>query len=319
MTTIFASAADATYGYQLVNLLASVYANSPVFDALVVHDLGLTVHQRGLIDSLQGVEVREVPPFSPHWAQGFTWKPWIWTHLDADLFFYLDAGATVLRSLEPALDQAADSGFFLVSQGGRLDDIVPSDYFVRYELDPALGGRPYAAAGIIGLRTSGRFWDEVVQPTYRDCLAGLNLGFSADDGRRNAGLAFEEAPTIRDCRQFRWDQTILNIHLAKRFPDATLAYFDEYAGVRSPREHPAQVIWAHRRQGDFRYLARARYRGRGRWRARAFGSWHRWRWRYKLRGKYLRRSTYLLKARAVVERRRSGGRGDPPDGARFPS
>ena len=300
MSTVFASAADARYGYHLVNLLASVRANSDVFDRIVVHDLGLTPHQRELVERLPGIELRTVPPFAPHWAQGFTWKPWIWTHLDADRIFYLDAGATVLRSLAPALEQIDERGYFLVSQGNELRDLVPSDYYELYDLDTAFTNRPYVAAGIIGFRTSGPFWKRVVLPTYEDCLAGRSLGFSADDTvRRNHGLAREESPPIHDCLNFRWDQTVLNIHLAKELPDAFVNDIDEYAGVRSPREHPHQVIWAHRARGDLRYLKRAPYAGPGALRARLFGLRFQVRWWFKLHEKYLQRSTYVWKLRSL--------------------
>lgn len=298
---VFASASDRRYGYHLLNLIGSVKANSAgVFDRIVVYDLGMTEHQRGLLDRVRDIEVRDMPHFSPHWSQGFTWKPWIWTHLDADEVFYLDAGATVLRSLDPAMAQVAELGYFLVSQGNELRDIVPPDYFESYGLDDARGSRPYVAAGIIGFRTSGGFWDRVITPTYEDCLAGRSLGFSAGDAaRRNRGLAHEESPIIHDCLNFRWDQTILNIHLAKEMPDAVVASIDEYAGVRSRREHPQQVIWAHRARGDLRYLWRVPYTGRGVLRARAFGIRHRLRWWVKLHDRYLRPSTYLWKVRKL--------------------
>lgn len=299
MRTVFASAADARYGYHLVNLIGSVKANSDIFDDIIVYDLGLSAHQRALIDSLRGVEVRDMPHFAAHWSQGFTWKPWIWTHLEADRVFYLDAGATVLRSLAPALEQVAADGYFLVSQSNHLEDIVPSSYFDLYGLDRSLGERPYAAAGIIGFRTSGEFWDRVAVPTYEDCLAGRSLGFSAEDLRLNYGLTYEESPVVHDCLNFRWDQTVLNIHLALQMPDVAFADIEEYAGVRSPRVHPRQVIWAHRARGDLKYLARAPYAGRGRLRARAFGVRFRLRWWLKMKKKYLRKSTYVWKMRKI--------------------
>jgi hypothetical protein len=303
MSTVFASAADSRYGYHLVNLLASVHANTrDAFDRVVVHDLGLTPHQRSLVDRLDGVEVRTVPAFSPHWSQGFTWKPWIWTHLEAQRIFYLDAGATVLRSLAPALDQVRERGYFVVSQRDPLRNIVPSDYYALYGLDPALADRTYVAAGIIGLETSGEFWDRVVGTTYEDCLAGRNLGFSAGDLHRNRGLAHEDAPIVRDCLHFRWDQTLLNIHLALQLPDATLAAYDEYAGVNSTREHRRQVIWAHRMRGDLRYLKRAPYSGPGAWRLRAFGARQQLRWWFKLHEKWFQRATYEWKLRKLASR-----------------
>jgi hypothetical protein len=82
-------------------------------------------------------------------------------------------------------------------------------------------------------------------------------------------------------------------------PDALVASIDEYAGVRGTREHPRQVIWAHRARGDLRYLWRVPYTGPGVLRARAFGVRRRIRWWLKLHDKYLRASTYVWKVRKI--------------------
>jgi hypothetical protein len=169
-----------------------------------------------------------------------------------------------------------------------------------YDLDASVAGQPYVAAGIIGFLTSGEFWDRVLVPTYEDCLAGRSLGFSAQDASgRNYGLAYEDAPIIRDCLHFRWDQTVLNAHLAKQFPEVVVADLDKYAGVRTPRKHGRQVIWAHRRRGDMRFLRRAGYEGSGATRARLFGAWFQLRWWTKLHDKYFRLSTYAWKLRKI--------------------
>ena len=126
MRTVLASAANARYGFHLLSMVGSVQRNSDLFDAIVVYDLGLAPLQRRLVDGIAGVEVRELPAFVPHWARGFTWKPWIWTHLDADRIFYLDAGAMVLRSLAPVLAQVVERGYWVVSQGHPASDLFPS-------------------------------------------------------------------------------------------------------------------------------------------------------------------------------------------------
>jgi len=252
-------------------MIGSVQRNSDCFDAIVVHDLGMTAQQRRLAEAIDGVEVRDVPPFAPHWAKGFTWKPWIWMHLDADRVFYLDAGATVLRSLEPVLRQIDELGYWVVSQGHEASALFPSSWYELYGIDRAAAERHAVAAGIIGFRTSGRFWDEVLVPTYEDCLAGRSRGFSAHEVERlNYGLGHEDSPELNDARVFRWDQSVLNAHVLLAYPnDLVVADLDEYAGFRSPHDHPQQVIWGHRRRGDYRYLAQARYRGRARVEARA--------------------------------------------------
>lgn len=246
-------------------MVGSVQTNSDIFDRIVVYDLGLSRQQQHLASSIDGVELRRMPHFSGHWNQGFTWKPWIWANLEAEAIFYLDAGATVLRSLAEVVTQIDELGYWVVSQGHHADALFPSDWYDLYGFDPKLAQQFAVAAGIIGFRTSGRFWDEVIIPTYQDCLAGRSRGFSADEmDRLNVGLARDENPPARDATIFRHDQSVLNANLLRAYPEAVVADLDEFAGFRSPRDHPHQVIWSHRRRGDYRYLARARYRGRAR-------------------------------------------------------
>ena len=298
--TVFASAADAAYGYHVLNLIGSLKRNSDVFDRTEIFDLGMSAHQRSLLGAVPGVVVRPVPPFAPHWAQCFTWKPWAWMQIDADRIFWLDAGATVLRSLAPALEQIDELGYFIVSQGNELRDIAPPDYFALYGVPEGYDTRPYVAAGIIGFRPGGDLFERVLARTYDDCLAGRNLGFSAEEvASRNRGLGAMELPPIRACRHFRWDQTVLNLHLVLQLPDARIAGLDEYGGWRSPHDHPTQVIWSHRRPGSLRYLKHVPYAGPHAWRARAFGMWWQLRWWLKLNGRFFEPRTYLLKLRAL--------------------
>jgi hypothetical protein len=270
MNTVLVSAADERYGFHLLSMLGSVQTNSDLFDRIVVYDLGLSPLQRRLLDAIRGVEARVVPPFVPHWRQGFTWKPWIWTHTEAGRMFYLDAGAMVLRSLSDALGQIDERGYFVVSQGYLARSLIPDDWFELYDLDPAMAERDSVAAGIIGFDTRGRFWDEVIVPTYEDCLAGRNLGFSLDEAERlNHGLGRMDKVVIRNAEAFRHDQTVLNVHLLKAYQEAYINDVYEFGGWKTPRDHPRQVIWGHRRGGDYRYLAHARYSFPAACRARA--------------------------------------------------
>jgi hypothetical protein len=310
VTDVLATAADAAYGYHALNLVGSVLRNSDVFDRIEVFDLGLSPHQRRLLAAVPGVEVRAVPPFVPHWAQCFTWKPWGWMQVEADRVFWLDSGATVLRGLDRALEQIGELGYFVVLQGHELRDIVPVDYFERYGVARELAGRRYVAAGIIGFAPGGDFFQRVLVPTYEDVLAGLNLGFSAaEEPGKNRGLTRMESPPIRDCQHFRWDQTLLNIHLALELPDAVVADLDEYGGWRSARDHPRQVIWSHRARGSMRYLKRIPYTGSRAWRHRAFGAYWQVRWWLKLNERLLQPATYRMKARSIVRGRTAGGDG----------
>lgn len=262
MTTVLASAADERYGIHLLNLVGSVHANARrTFDAIVLYDLGLSPFQRRLASGIRGVEVRTVPEFVPHWREGRTWKTWIWRHLEADRLVWLDAGASVLRPLDEALAQIDARGYWVVGQGQTVRISTPSDYWALLGLDPSLGERETVAAGILGFSRDSRFFEQVVVPTYEDCLRGLCVGFSPGDAERlNRGLDHNPAPTIRDCTHFRWDQTVFNLRFHAAYASPVINDLDRWAGYRSPDDHPEQVIWSHRRRGDYRYLPRVRFR-----------------------------------------------------------
>lgn len=255
------SAADARYGKWLINLVGSVQRKSDLFDALIVYDLGLTSYQRALLDGMRGVEVREVPPFVPHWQAGRTWKTWIWTHTDADLIVWLDAGVTVLRPLTDFLDGVAARGYFVVSTGVAVDLSTPSAYYDLYGLDRAVADEMSITAGILAFARDSSFYRSVIEPTFEDCVAGRNLGFSADEvPKLNWGLDRLDHLVVHDCPFFRYEQTILNIHFYRSIESPILGELFKFGGFRSPHDAPDQVIWNHRRRGDYRFLPRVRYR-----------------------------------------------------------
>lgn len=291
MEIVLASAANVRYGYHLLNMLGSVERNSDVFDRTVVYDLGLDETQRRLLRGLRNVELRDVPAFAPHWAKCFSWKPWTWTHLEAEAIFYLDAGATVLRPLDRVVATIDEDGYFVVGQGIELGAIVPDDYYDLYGLPRAAAAREYVAAGIIGFRTSGDFFRDVISPTYEDVLSGRNLGFSRDElDQLNWGDTKLERPIIRECAHFRHDQTLLNIHLALAFPGAHVHDLWTYGGWRSAHDHPEQVIWNHRRACDWRYVAAGDYGFPTSWLA------HRTRARLRFGGWKMRNARFLRPA-----------------------
>jgi len=301
MEIVLASAANVRYGYHLLNMLGSVRQNSNLFDRIVVYDLGLDDTQRRLVRGLRDVDVRTVPAFAPHWAKCFSWKPWIWTHLEAEAVFYLDAGTTVLRPLDDVVATIEKEGYFVVNQGIALEAIVPEDYYDLYRLPRAAATREYVAAGILGFSTSSGFFRDVVLPTYEDVLLGRNLGFSRNEVETlNWGDTKIDDPVIRECAHFRHDQTLLNVHLALSFPDAHVNDLWKYGGWQSSHDHPEQRIWNHRRACDWRYVAAAGYRFptslRARWTRTQlrFGGW-------KMRNRrFLQPLSYWTKANRVL-------------------
>lgn len=295
------SGADARYGWWLLNLLGSVARNSPIFDGIVVYDLGLTPWQRRLIEAVRGVDVREVPPFMDRWREGRAWKTWIWTHSDASKLVWLDAGLSVLRPLDELLARIDADGYFVVSQGVRVGASTPSDYYDLLDFPRELADRTTVAAGILGFDTSGRFYREVIEPTYRDALRGLSIGWSPGEVERvNRGLDATEQPIFRDCPQFRHEQTLLNIHLYRAFDNPVVLDLDKYAGYRSPRDHPEQLIWSHRRRGDLASLPFVPYRPFMWVPGKAWGVWSRARWWQRNHSWLFKPQTYLRKARRLL-------------------
>jgi len=301
MTTVLVSGANDRYGYWLLNLIGSVHANSPVFDRIVVYDLGLTRLQRGLLDRVGGIEVRAVPPFVPYWREGRTWKTWIWTHLEADRLVWLDAGLTVLRPLDDVLAQIDVRGYFVVSQGHPIRDSIPADYYALYGFARDRSDNVSIAAGILGFAKSSPFYRDVIVPTFEDACRGLAVGFSAHEVEKlNTGLDWNPQPTIRDCRHFRWDQTILNLRFYSAIDVPVVNDLDRYAGWRSPLDHPEQVIWSHRRRGDYRHLPDIPYRCPVAPIATVWGVWFRLRWWARNHSWLFRPATYLRKVGRIV-------------------
>ena len=299
MKTVLATGADERYGYQLVNLVGSVLANSDVFDEIVAFDLGLDTTQRRLLEDVPRATIARVPEFVPHWRHGRAWKTWIWTHVDADVLFWLDAGITVIRPLDRALDQARERGYFVVSQGHAIRDSIPSDFYELYDFPHELAERDSIAAGILAFGVRSQFYERVIVPTHDDAVRGLSTGFSPHEvAGRNTGLDQVDAPPLRDCRHFRWDQTILNLRFYLGVPEPVVADLNEYAGWQSPHEHPRQVIWSHRRTGDLPYLSRAPASRQG----RMLGALARLRWWRKRHERWFTPTTYALKARRVLGR-----------------
>jgi hypothetical protein len=301
MTTLLASAADARYGYWLLNMVGSVHANSPrTFDGIVLYDLGLTPFQRRLARSIRGAELRTVPPFVRHWREGRTWKTWIWTHVEADNLLWLDAGLTVLRPLNESIRQIATLGYFAVSQGHPIADSIPSDYYERFGFPRERADRVSVAAGIFGFRVGSDFYQRVVVPTYEDARRGLSVGFSrAEATKMNVGLDRTDAPVIRDCALFRHEQTLLNIHFHRELGQPTIHDVYEYGGWQSPYDHPRQVIWSHRRRGDYGSIGRVRYVGGAAALGRAFSMLFRANWWRRNHTWVFRPATYLRKLKAM--------------------
>jgi hypothetical protein len=310
--TVIISAADRLYGSQLLNLVGSVHARSNCFDRIVVFDLGLTSLQRLLLRETRGVELRPMRPFVAHWAQCWSWKPWILTQVEARRILYLDAGTTVLRELREPLEQIDERGYFVVGTGHPNREHTPSEYYDLYALPKWFSDTDCVGGNVIGFARGSRFYDDVVLPTVEDVKRGRNLGWSEDEATwRNVGINRMDAPPVRDARRFRHDQTLLNIHFYLAIESPYVNPTVPYAPSAGPREHPEQLLWAHRRRAAFPHIAdipfatrRARVAGR------ALGTLLQARWWLRVNG--LAPRAYLRRLTRALGRLRFTLHGSPP-------
>jgi hypothetical protein len=165
------------------------------------------------------------------------------------------------------------------------------------------------SAGILGFAKRSEFFERVIVPTYEDNLIGRNLGFSVGEvDRLNRGINRQDPVIIRDAEFFRPGQTVPNIHFYKNIADPVVSDLNKYAGWRSSHDHPEQMIWHHRRQGNLPYLARAPASLRG----RVAASRYRARWWFRMHRKFFMPASYVWKLRKIRAMLRRSPRPDPP-------
>lgn len=262
---VLITASDKARANQALNLIGSVQNLSPGFKEIWVYDLGFTLLQKLQFRGIKGVKVKKVPHFTKHWKQGYSWKPWIWTHTDQKKLIFLDAGTEALRDLAEICQLIEKDDYFLVSQGETLKsghtlkDIIPSDYYELLDFDKRFNNRPVVAAGIIGFKTDSSFYREVIARTYELVLKGYSLGWSPNELWRNVGTLQMPNPPIRDCAYFRHDQTLFNIMLNKHLAKPIMQPLAKFGGIHGPHDHPEQLIWNSRLHSPLTYINQIEY------------------------------------------------------------
>lgn len=251
---VLATACDSAFHDAALNLVGSVQRRSPIFDEIFVYDLGLGRGRRHF-EGIAGLSVREVEPFTEHWRQCWSWKPWVWRDAAAaaDVVLYLDAGVEVLHDLTEVRELIEELGYFVVSQKeyrrGQhvVEEIVPRDYYARLGISPMIRSQPVVAAGVIGFRTGSEFERQVVSRCVELTRAGLNLGWSAGKERSKPIHRLDDPP-VRDCVCFRHDQTLLNIAFYAAIASPEIQPMARFAARRlKPGASP--LIWHKRRRG----------------------------------------------------------------------
>lgn len=229
----------------LLNLIGSIKANYPNHPRIYVYSLGLLPIFKKELLGMENLEIIEMPHFCSFWRSCYTWKTYIFSQPLAELNLYLDAGTQVLRPLHEIFAQIKERGYFVVTQGGVLNTIAPSEYKQIIGLGNEFDQETYIAAGMFGFNRNAVNVQLALSQSYQAALAGLCLGWSKSERRRNHGR--DKSIFVRDCELFRHDQTLLNIFLRKYLGNFYVNDVRKYGGLQSSHDHPEQLIWHLRR------------------------------------------------------------------------
>lgn len=220
------TAASEGYAQSLLALIGSLNCNWPEHPPVLVYDLGLSDTYLNILKE-NGIPIRQVPSFCPHWRKHYTWKLWCWQDAPADYVLWMDAGMTVLAPLPEVFLAIQKLGYFAVPthlpllghshayacQGCG----VPLDF---------LQNKVLLGANFVGMDKSGpmgRLIKEALQVALDEkCIASTDTVFNTD-------------------------QAIYNLLMYKYLGDLLLANFSTYSGWYSPRQIAGQKVWAHRR------------------------------------------------------------------------
>jgi len=224
----------------LLNLLGSLRAVYPSHPRVTVYDFGLTPLFRRELKSLPFVSVEKIPPFTEFWRSCYTWKTYILSRPLARLNLYLDAGIQVLRPLDDLFDIIDRENFLAVGQQTPLADITPAEYKLLFPVEEKFYAEQCVTAGIFGFKKDSAA-EPVLRELYQAALAGLALGFSPAEQRRNRGV--NRSQFVRGCKLFRHDTTLLSLLMRKHFKDFKIRDCAQYGGPYSNRDHHSQYLW----------------------------------------------------------------------------
>lgn len=210
------TAASNKFFPSLINLLGSIKVNYPSHPKIFIYDLGLFKIFRKELETIENVEVVDMPVFCGHWRSCYTWKTYIFTHPFAELNLYLDAGCQIEGSLDFAFEIIKSEGYYIIPQGRSVKDIVPVEYKTIFGIGDDWDNEECVDAGVLGFKREPKI-KKILDEVYNAGLAGLALGFSKKDLWRNKGK--DKNIFIRNCELFRHDLTLVNILFRKHiFP-----------------------------------------------------------------------------------------------------
>jgi hypothetical protein len=220
------TAASEIYASSLLALLGSLNLNWPGHPVLV-YDIGLEPATLRRLEE-NGIPVKKVPPFCPHWRQHYTWKIWCLNDAPAQDILWMDSAMAVLRPVDEIWDAVDRLGYFLVPNYEMLDweASVAACEGCGVSAD-FRNGKPTLAATMMGFRKTGK-----ILQLLQEALT----------------IAQEEKYIKGTDIAHRHDQAILSLLMYKHLSSVVLADGTIYLGGLLPNQTPGQKIWAHRRR-----------------------------------------------------------------------
>jgi len=210
MVKILNTAFSSSYFLRALNLIGSIYKNSPTIDYIYIWDLGLKKNELLILKSLSKVVIKSVPVFSEHWRQCYSWKLYILKHTPCDIVYYIDASSTILQDISHIYDYIEKYDYFSIGQGHNMEIQTPNEYWSLFNISTLHKGDEVIAACNFGFKRNS-ILSEVIDFSYEMMLKGYNLGHSLSEINRNKSPEI----IIRNCHIFRQDQTILNLAIRK--------------------------------------------------------------------------------------------------------
>ena len=210
----FCTAADSRFYEHVQNLIGSIHrVHFNETQEIAVFDLGFTPEQRAHINSIAKVNVYDLEKTNPQIltelesrpgkiARGlYSWKPvCIKQALDKFPFvLYLDAGSTVISSVEPIFEYIKENGAFLTECGHNVNCMTTQRVIKEFNLNSPQYAwildemTPGAAGGLIGV--SRKHYNDFVYPLYK---LTQNLELFVDDGSAEGGpgMGRQDQPLI---------------------------------------------------------------------------------------------------------------------------
>ncbi len=200
---VICTAANSSYFKPVLNLIGSIHrVDFDRLNRIVVYDIGLSHEERASLSDMAKVELAHVELTHPDLLKPmvtrnegktvpgwYAWKPVIIKQtLDRfDTVLYMDAGNTVMRSLEELFEHIAYNGYFLVSVFHDLNNCTTR--FVRTQFGLDTPERQHIlntislSANIIGCTKA--VYEKLILPMYE---MTKDIRYFEDDG--SAGWGF---------------------------------------------------------------------------------------------------------------------------------